>query len=385
MRKQMRNLTNAKQLINVEDNHELTLMKLLDEECKIIYDNLKKSSSNVHCSRAILQLWKVVEEEVLVKLKHKRGRNFMKNKPERFNLLAKTIETLIDEKKQMKDNAVINDLELDRLDKMLDEVLVLSEQTSTLISKVFTRKADATQGKIDSMKQDAIKLKLKLAVSPEKVVVRLVHITQIPSREKGKVTNIQVRARLITNNQERHQLSSSEVLKDIESSFVFDLQAEAPTVFQFSLDEISEQSSDAFIVINIFHVDKAKRKLCLGETVIQMKEKGHLLEELPRINTAEDIVDVDDLTFPMLEFNDIYDSKEYQELSTRTDTAAKQLIEKDREHRKKKFHVLRKAALVHVHKPACVLFIDEIQIFRMYYIYTHVEESKDIIQQFVSL
>ena len=68
-----------------------------------------------------------------------------------------------------------------------------------------------------------------------------------------------------------------------------------------------------------------------------MKEKGHLLEELPRINTAEDIVDVDDLTFPMLEFNDIYDSKEYQELSTRTDTAAKQLIEKDREHRKKNF------------------------------------------------
>ena len=96
---------------------------------------------------------------------------------------------------------------------------------------------------------------------------------KVPSREKGKVTNIQLRARLITNNtnpQERHQLSSSEVLKDIESSFVFDLQAEAPTVFQFSLDEISEQSSDAFIVINIFHVDKAKRKLCLGETVIQV-------------------------------------------------------------------------------------------------------------------
>ena len=80
-----------------------------------------------------------------------------------------------------------------------------------------------------------------------------------------------MRARLITDNpSERHQLTSSEVLKDIESSFAFDLQAEAPTVFQFCLDEISEQSSDAFIVMNIFHVDKAKRRRCLGETVIQV-------------------------------------------------------------------------------------------------------------------
>lgn len=85
------------------------------------------------------------------------------------------------------------------------------------------------------------------------------------------MTNIQLRARLITDNpSERAQLRSSEVLKDINTSFIFDLQAEAPTVFQFCLDEISEQSSDAFIIINIFHVDRANRKLCLGETVIQV-------------------------------------------------------------------------------------------------------------------
>ena len=71
-----------------------------------------------------------------------------------------------------------------------------------------------------------------------------------------------------------------------------------------------------------------------------MKEKGHLLPELPRINTAEDIVDIDGLTFSMLEFNDIYDSKEYKELSTRTESAVKQLIEKDREHRKTNFTYL---------------------------------------------
>ena len=113
----------------------------------------------------------------------KQRKNSKKNKPERFILLKKTIELLIDEKKQMEDNAVINDLELGRLDKMLTEVLVLSEQTSSLISRVFTRKADATKGNIgdllNQVEHDCIKLNLKLAVSAEKVVLRFVHVTQV--------------------------------------------------------------------------------------------------------------------------------------------------------------------------------------------------------------
>ena len=86
------------------------------------------------------------------------------------------------------------------------------------------------------------------------------------------MTNIQLRARLITDNpsERQQQQKTSEVLKDINDSFIFDLQAEAPTVFQFCLDEIFEQSSEAFIVINIYHVDRANRKLGLGESVIQV-------------------------------------------------------------------------------------------------------------------
>ena len=86
------------------------------------------------------------------------------------------------------------------------------------------------------------------------------------------MTSIQLRARMITDNpsERQQQQKTSEVLKDINDSFIFDLQAEAPTVFEFCLAEISEQSSDVFIVINIFHVDRANRKLCLGESVIQV-------------------------------------------------------------------------------------------------------------------
>ena len=67
-----------------------------------------------------------------------------------------------------------------------------------------------------------------------------------------------------------------------------------------------------------------------------MKDSS-LLPELPRITTAEDIVDVDARTFSMLDSYDVYGSEEYAELSRRTETAAKQLIEKDREHSRTKF------------------------------------------------
>ena len=70
--------------------------------------------------------------------------------------------------------------------------------------------------------------------------------------------------------------------------------------------------------------------------MFQLK-KSHLLLELPKINTAEEIVDVDSLTYPMVDYCDVYDSKEYQELATRTEPAAKQLIEKDRENRRTNF------------------------------------------------
>ena len=68
-----------------------------------------------------------------------------------------------------------------------------------------------------------------------------------------------------------------------------------------------------------------------------MKKESRLLQELPRINADEDIVDVEGRTYLMLDHCDVYDSEEYQELSRRTETAAKQLIEKDREQRRKSF------------------------------------------------
>ena len=62
------------------------------------------------------------------------------------------------------------------------------------------------------------------------------------------------------------------MFKDINTSYVFALQTEAPPVFQFSLDQMAakKEFADAFLVINIFHVNRGKAKLCLGESVIQV-------------------------------------------------------------------------------------------------------------------
>ena len=204
---------------------------------------------------------------------------------------------MIESKTNMNDDGIILDLELERLDKMLREVLVLSEDTNTLISKVMRKKAEATVVEFDDSynnnesNNDSIKLRMKIAYTSEtgSVTLSLVHVTQVrsetlglhdnislqvPLREEGKKTNIQLTVRLLSDNEtDRHKALTSLVFKDVNTSYAFDLQATTPPVFQFSLDQFAakREFADAFIVINIFHVNRAKGRLCLGECVIQVR------------------------------------------------------------------------------------------------------------------
>ena len=69
----------------------------------------------------------------------------------------------------------------------------------------------------------------------------------------------------------------------------------------------------------------------------QLKKNGHLLLELQEIQSQADIVDIDGLIYSMVDFVDVYRSREYEELARRSDTTAKQIVSKDWENRKKKF------------------------------------------------
>ena len=72
-------------------------------------------------------------------------------------------------------------LELDRLENMLQEVIVLSDDTNTLISKVLTQMAESTVVDFEDSNTDGIKLGARLAFTPDTGNLRLecIHLKQV--------------------------------------------------------------------------------------------------------------------------------------------------------------------------------------------------------------
>ena len=58
---------------------------------------------------------------------------------------------------------------------------------------------------------------------------------------------------------------------------------------------------------------------------------------MEQIKSAGDIEDVPSLTYWMADLDDVYLTEEYEELAKRTESAAKKIVDRDREYRKKKF------------------------------------------------
>ena len=178
-RKTMTRFIKAKDLINNNyDDDKPTLMKYVDEECMTIFEKFRKKGRR---SQIILSLWKVMEEEISEELIRKRKRNLLKNKPSRFYYLKEALETMKDIKTRMKDDDVILALELDRLENMLQEVIVLSDDTNTLISKFLRKKAESTVVDFEDSNTDGIKLGAKLAFTPDTGNLKLecIHVKQV--------------------------------------------------------------------------------------------------------------------------------------------------------------------------------------------------------------
>jgi len=308
-----------KDLINDDDNDDKpTLMKYVDEECMTIDERFRRKKNRR--SQIILSLWKVMEEEIGVELLRKKKKLIIK--PSRFHPLKKALDIMIDLKTRQKEDDVILALELDRLENMLQEVIVLSDDTNTLISKVLRQKAESTVVDFEDSNTDGIKLGARLAFTPDTGNLRLecIHLKQVPLREEGKKTNIQLEVRLVSDGDSE---VFSEVFKDINTSYVFALQAATPPVFKFNLEHLSF----AFIVINIFHVNKAGIKVrSLGECVIQVKKNGHLLPELEE-KSEDDFEDALKKSYCLGDYPEVYKSLEYLELSRRPESAAKKIVE----------------------------------------------------------
>ena len=117
-------------------------------------------------------------------------------------------------------------------------------------------------------------LALKLGHMQEwnKLLVEIVNVNNLAPRLNKAVSRIQIYARLSTGFTECIQ--HSPVIKDVDRSIIFDLQAQ-PIRFQFDLAQLFStsqgQGGDAFVTVDLFHVNQALWKQCVGECVVQVR------------------------------------------------------------------------------------------------------------------
>merc|ERR1711892_1374447 len=126
----------------------------------------------------MVALWKLMEEELELQFQNRKQRNLSKNKPSRFEHLKEALPVMISVKKEMHDNGVISDLSLHTLSNMNEEVIILTEASRILLTKVLRLKAQAQKIDLDEngnnskMKQNtSVSLKLAHVTGLDKIMV----------------------------------------------------------------------------------------------------------------------------------------------------------------------------------------------------------------------
>ena len=129
-----------------------------------------------------------------------------------------------------------------------------------------------SQKKVSDMAVQGPSLALKLGHMQEwdKLLVEIVNVNNVAPRLNKSVSRIQIYARLSTGLTECTQ--HSPVIKDVDRSIIFELQAQ-PVHFQFDLSQLFSpgKGGDAFVTIDLFHVNQALWKQCVGECVVQVR------------------------------------------------------------------------------------------------------------------
>ena len=164
---------------------------------------------------------------------------------------------------------------------MNKDVAILTEDSKTLVNKVLRAKAQAQKIDVDEngnnvhAKLPSMSIKLAYVTKADKIMVEVVNIHNITPRENKTLSKIQLYLRFSPDRMGTGQIvEQSPVYEDIDRSIIFDLQGE-PLKFEFSVDHVSAKKlyEDGFIIINLFHVNRAGLKLSIGECVAQVSEK----------------------------------------------------------------------------------------------------------------
>ena len=248
---------------------------------------------------------------------------------------------------------------------MLKEVAILTEDSRHLVNKVLRMKAQAQKIDLDENGNNAptkctsMALKLAYVTQSDKIMVEVVNIHNITPREKKSSSRIQIYLRFSPDRMGTGQhVEHTPVFEDVGRSIIFDLQGE-PVKFEFSLDHLSSKKvfEDGFLIINLFHVNRAGMKLPIGECVsqvnkysiitmktnalfLQVKMNGMLMTEMVQISSESEFGSADlvpSLSYQIQDFKEVYQTEVYQELYRRTSEEVKCVTSRDDKARKTSF------------------------------------------------
>jgi len=315
-------------------NEETCLMKCIADEHDLMYENIDKK----YRSSVMVPLWKVTEEELMHQFQIKKQRNLEKNKPERFNHFKEALPDMIDYKKRMVEEGLFPDPDLESLTEFQKEVTILTDDSRVLMNKLLRMKATNQKIYFEENQGSQLSMALKIAYMTEldKIFVEIVSIRNIPLRAKKTSSRIQLSIRFSPDRMGTGQIcEETEIFDDIDRSIAFDLQG-APLRYEFSIDHISSKKEyeDGFVIINLFHVDKARRLLPIGECVSQVVRNGVLATELVHL---KDVQTATSLSYQLHTWDELTETDEACELARRTDQLAKAFNSKEEKTRRTSF------------------------------------------------
>ena len=152
-----------------------------------------------------------------------------------------------------------------------EQVSILAEDSNVLVSRILKSKCEHQKkvsdmaGNKEAMLGTSVALKIT-HVWANKLQVEVVNVNNLSPRENRALSRIQLYARLCNGTRELVEYSS--VIKDVDRSIIFELQAQ-PVRFQFDLEQLSTDA-DIFVIVDLFHVNQALLKQFVGECVVKV-------------------------------------------------------------------------------------------------------------------
>ena len=159
-----------------------------------------------------------------------------------------------------------------------EETIILTDDFKTLLTKVLRQKVETQEVhfEVDESKTELTTMAVKVAYVTEmnKVVFEIVNVQNLKARENKKASRIQIYVRLSPDRSGLgQQQETSQIFEEVGESIIFDLMGEQkPLRFCFDIDHLSakKQFEDGFIIVNLFHVNRAGLKMSIGECVCQV-------------------------------------------------------------------------------------------------------------------